>query len=546
MQYLAKWNSTLVVNDGKLGDNPRPNPMGMLFDNTTVEGSWIHPVNMHDASIRFGRTIDNRTMVMPHSGIVEVSRLPENNMFSQPGSDVGIDLPIFCTILTCTEGFGEMSIDASVVSPAVNVLCANASEEELAPIVYKTWPNDRELDSVEWPVGYDIPVDFQNRTILDEIFGFGPLRPPPVFPRYPAPFNTILNATGGQYPDAIYILIASSVEKNYMLCSLSTTLEPGCSTKLNSTFRGAIMQTNCDEDNSMAYDTLEPIGIRVRDWVTVASQWAFALSIGSGITDGASANSRLLSQMIPQGITPNDTSPTLAEALCVLAGCTLLNSGINASPTSTVPFPFPPEAVQLGDHSGILITPTMQPFSAKVQIRDYASGPQEAWQDIFYLVLVSVFLLSLACVVYFSYVLHIGGIVSDFIEPQNLFALALNSPGSAHLAGSCGAGPEGTQMLARWYVRVDEHEHVFVADADTARAEMMGPGRNLGYHGGPAGNAGGGVMSEFGTPAGFREQFDVEDGGRRKSTGLSPTLESPTMIGPALQRKKYSRLGSGG
>lgn len=38
------------------------------------------------------------------------------------------------------------------------------------------------------------------------------------------------------------------------------------------------------------------------------------------------------------------------------------------------------------------------------------------------------------------------GLVTDYTEPQNLFALAVNSPPSRALAGSCGHGPEGKEM----------------------------------------------------------------------------------------------------
>ncbi|KAK5629044.1 hypothetical protein RRF57_004759 [Xylaria bambusicola] len=44
------------------------------------------------------------------------------------------------------------------------------------------------------------------------------------------------------------------------------------------------------------------------------------------------------------------------------------------------------------------------------------------------------------------------GLVTDYTEPQNLFALAVNSPPSRALAGSCGHGPEGNEMGVPWRV----------------------------------------------------------------------------------------------
>ena len=53
--------------------------------------------------------------------------------------------------------------------------------------------------------------------------------------------------------------------------------------------------------------------------------------------------------------------------------------------------------------------------------------------------------------------------MTDFIEPQNLFALSLNSPASRALDGACGGGPEGQQLLMNWHVKMDpEREHFYI------------------------------------------------------------------------------------
>jgi hypothetical protein len=44
------------------------------------------------------------------------------------------------------------------------------------------------------------------------------------------------------------------------------------------------------------------------------------------------------------------------------------------------------------------------------------------------------------------------GLVTDYTEPQNLFALAVNSPPSHALAGSCGNGPNASEMVVPWRV----------------------------------------------------------------------------------------------
>ena len=53
------------------------------------------------------------------------------------------------------------------------------------------------------------------------------------------------------------------------------------------------------------------------------------------------------------------------------------------------------------------------------------------------------------------------GLVTDFSEPPNLFALAVNSPPCQALAGSCGGGPEGKQYSVNWFVN-HEGEHLYM------------------------------------------------------------------------------------
>ena len=52
----------------------------MLYDNTTVKGSWIQVSNMTELSKQWNRTVNNVTMAMPHSGIVKAARDPRNDI----------------------------------------------------------------------------------------------------------------------------------------------------------------------------------------------------------------------------------------------------------------------------------------------------------------------------------------------------------------------------------------------------------------------------------------------------------------------------------
>ena len=62
-----------------------------------------------------------------------------------------------------------------------------------------------------------------------------------------------------------------------------------------------------------------------------------------------------------------------------------------------------------------------------------------------------------------EYLLIRGGLVTDFMEPQNLFALAINSSESQSLGGSCGGGPEKKEFEARWYINMENY-HFSIQD----------------------------------------------------------------------------------
>jgi len=140
----------------------------------------------------------------------------------------------------------------------------------------------------------------------------------------------------------------------------------------------------------------------------------------------------------------------MAEALAVMAGCTLLASAIDT--------PF----VEFWNYStpspNILTDPQYQYFNALVRAQQYASGGTEKYQKAFYIILFAVCFMNMAVLVYF--LMHRDW-YTDFSEPTNLFSLAVNSPPSKHLAGSCGGGPAGEQFRVPWKLNQDGG-HVFV------------------------------------------------------------------------------------
>ncbi|PQE16780.1 MCM2 3 5 family protein [Rutstroemia sp. NJR-2017a BBW] len=169
-------------NSSKLAE--RPNVTAMLYDNTTVTGAWVDTEYSDIAANyqKYNRIINNVTMAMPHSGVIAAASDHVNNIL-QP-SDL--------------DGVGEYRVRASVVSPAINVLCANMNASELSPLIYVDWPNAK-TNSSDFPgqrtawSGWDDEVqlqpgeDYLNSTVVDEIFGWGTVKnglknQPPVFP----------------------------------------------------------------------------------------------------------------------------------------------------------------------------------------------------------------------------------------------------------------------------------------------------------------------------------------------------------------------------
>jgi len=305
----------------------RPRPTGSIHDNTTVTGSWIERYNMTALSKKYGRIVHNVTAAMPHGGVISAANHPKNAI-TQPRD---------------RSGEGNYDLDASVPSPAVNVLCVGMNETELEPIVYTKWPNgNKTFDPVTWTT--DVPDDvpsfdnWHNRTVVDDIFGFGPDYPgyyAPIFGKLPLPHNTILNVTGPYLPGAIYLLGAAppGVEPNYVLCSLRAKQAPACSTQYKATASGSQLSTRCEEGDSLQYNVRNPDtpkAIWVPDWKSIASEWAFTLSLNAGITDGMAMNARLLMQFVPKMAALSPDIPSVSEALAVLAGNTLLMSTANA------------------------------------------------------------------------------------------------------------------------------------------------------------------------------------------------------------------------
>ena len=153
----------------------------------------------------------------------------------------------------------------------INVLCVNASAEEITPFLYGR--GNTTVDASLWPSGYLKEPAFQEAdypTPLNALFGFSAFdRPHPIFPKRPISYNTVLGQTAPG-ADAIYLLTASPTS-DYMMCSISASFTRNCSTFYRATLGGGQLTAKCTngDDPQKAGLSDSP---RNKDWVGVAME----------------------------------------------------------------------------------------------------------------------------------------------------------------------------------------------------------------------------------------------------------------------------------
>lgn len=468
-RYLAFWDTVADNGNGTSDQINRPPGFGLLYENTTVTAQWINIENTTKVSKQHGRAINNVSLAMPHSGVFAAARDQRNGIL-QPEE---------------LNSEGTYSLRASVPSPVMHVLCANMNKDELKPIIYDEW-NDELVNITTWQTLVNNATT-TNKTEVDDIFGWNDgqiFNYPPVFAKYPKPFNTIMNHTS--YPwgrAAIYLLgqggpadDGTDATGTYVLCKIDVSITPECSTRYNVTGSGGTMEALCeDRDDNMAYiksNSSAELIKSVVNWRDIGFDWSNSLSLNTGIMDADASNSRLLTQLIlkPSKSDPKDLEvdlnpalPSVGEALAVMSGCTLLKSMIDAPFVMFWNYTHP----MLGEYQS-------QYFNASLKAQQYASGGVDHASKGWLIILLLVFLMNIFVLIYF--ILH-RGLVTDFSEPPNLFALAVNSPPSHVLAGSCGGGPEGKQYMVNWFVK-HEGSHLFMEPGE--KTSLLG-----GSHGHP-------------------------------------------------------------
>lgn len=286
---------------------------------------------------------------------------------------------------------------------------------------------------------------------MDDLFGFDENETHPIFSNLPQSHNTVFSYAQIWGQDSVHLL-ATSATGTYTMCSLRVALSPSCSTEYSASVSGGSLTSHCNPNNPVAFIKSEPKaphGVWDQNWVDVVSEWGLSLSLNAGIVNGNGANARLLAQLIPASKALNPSLPSISEALAVLAGGTLVLSSLDS--------PF----IHWWNYStNILADPQYQAFNATLKTREYMSGGQYRSQEVFYVVLVVVFVTNVFCLIYF---IISGSHITDFMEPQNMFPLSLNSPPSVVVDGSCGGSLDKEQFRAVWRIMHDsEREHLYI------------------------------------------------------------------------------------
>jgi hypothetical protein len=429
--WLDDWQDLSQQSNASLitSFDERPVPNSILFENNTVVGQWItrDMENVTISSARHKRFVHNVTLAMPHANTFNAVRDPAN-LIPQPQD---------------FQGQGEYEINASVPVPVLNVLCAGVSTREIEPLIF---------DNNATQSRHQIPS-----TPIDYLFGFGKKEDQlkaAQFARIPDPWNTVYNGSSTYGPEAVYILgtpPTSVANDSHMICSIKALIYSNCATTYYASGNGGDMRVRCDEhlQDLQAYSKSNAetaIFTHNPDWKDIGVAWLQATAMTQGVYNSNASIARLVTQFIPAydpdiPVMLNPHLPSVAESLAVLGANTLVKGSFYAP---FVPF--------WNYTNSFYDNPQTQYFNATVRYKDYASGPTQKWQGIFFVVLTTVFLLNIYALVFLIKKVFWDGQVTDYTEPENLFAIANLSPPSTSLHGACGAGPTGSMLKKKWKV----------------------------------------------------------------------------------------------
>ncbi|KAI1495184.1 hypothetical protein F5X96DRAFT_205986 [Biscogniauxia mediterranea] len=500
MREWAKIHSGSSSTTDKIKD--RPTGRHNLFDNTTIISTWIE-TEFDDPAESFNehrRIINNVTLAVPHPGVYTAATDPINEIL-QPSDLMGVgEYSIRASVVSPVVNVMCVNMQPQELAPLVYTQWPFARNQT-------TEIPGQEIGADDWfdDVPVYSPTEWLNRTAADDVFHWGEKygRRPPVFQLYPIDYNMITN-TSVYNGDAIYILAKSPRIDDYTVCELRSWVTPKCSTHFNiSGISGGHMRAHCeDPDDENAYERVEPqlsaefTPEPSKDWRNVADQWRLSMDLNGGTQNNNASNARIFTNLILGEPRLDPRLPSMAEGIAVLASASLVVGSMNT--------PYHPVWTHGG--TNMMIDPAVyESFHAELQKQQYTSSHQASWQGIFYPVLGLVFALNVFCLAYLigggsgsccglfgrggdkgrtrirggeggggggnkqhsrnissasdasepdahehEHGKSSAGLVTDYTEPQNLFALAINSPPSRALSGSCGGGPDPHEMVVPW------------------------------------------------------------------------------------------------
>ena len=110
------------------------------LDSIATYGTWLERNNTDDIKDDNGRKFERQTLVMPHAGLANAW---DETLYQTLPNELHVgQMQRYASkaALMIVQIDISSLVDAQVISPAVNVICSTASEEELAPLIVSKWP----------------------------------------------------------------------------------------------------------------------------------------------------------------------------------------------------------------------------------------------------------------------------------------------------------------------------------------------------------------------------------------------------------------------
>ncbi|KAF3912167.1 hypothetical protein ABW21_db0206869 [Orbilia brochopaga] len=272
--------------------------------NDRYYGSWL------DVSGAEG--VNNVTLAMPHGGVVSSVRNITLNNLVQPEAQ---------------SDFGNIDVTASVISPAINVLCYKLNATTVRWFIANNASSTRNgtLDPhIQQIFNFD-PDPSQTKTVASP-----PRYLAPLFVSAPSTFNIAIYASAGYDDPSMYALTAANTTSpSYSLCALRSILTSRCSTTYVSANGGGNVTVDCTPNNPSALVRVLPSAQDTyqAQFKDISTELSYALSLN--VED--SALSRILAIFATSAVPGfNPALPSVAEAFAILYSNAITLSSVGA------------------------------------------------------------------------------------------------------------------------------------------------------------------------------------------------------------------------